>query len=44
MDAKVFQEDLQSLSFTLSLAKPKMERRLGNEGPAHKTTGRKEFG
>ena len=33
--AKALQDDLQSLGFTPSLAKPEMERRLGDEEPAH---------
>ena len=35
MDAKAFQEDMQSLGFTPNL---KWERRLGDEGPAYKIT------
>ena len=34
-----FQEDLESLGFTLSLAKLKWEMRLEDEEPAHKMTG-----
>ena len=44
MDAKAFQEDLKSLGFTPSIAKPEMGRKLGEERPAHKMTERNESG
>ena len=36
VDAKALQDDLQSLGFTPSLAKPEMGKRLENEVPVHK--------
>ena len=42
MDVKTLQQELQSLGFTSSLAKPKMGRRLGDKGPAHKMRERNE--
>ena len=39
MDTKALQEALQSLDFTPSLAKPEMERSLGDEGPPQKRQG-----
>ena len=36
VDAKAFQDFLQSLGFTPGLAKPGWERRLGDKEPAHK--------
>ena len=44
MEAEAFQEDLESFGFTPSLAKPEMERRLGDEGPTHKMTERNKSG
>ena len=43
-DTKALQEDLQSLGFTPSLAKLEMGRLMGDEGPAHKKTGKNESG
>ena len=35
MDAKTLQNNLESLGFTLSMAKPEIEKRLEDEEPAH---------
>ena len=42
MDAKALQEDLESLGFTPSPAKPEMGKRMRNEKPTHKMTERNE--
>ena len=42
MDAKALQEDLHSLGFAPSLAKPEMRKRFGDEGPAYNMTERNE--
>ena len=44
VDPKVVHEDLQSLRFTPSLAKPDMVKEVGSEGPIHKMTQRNELG
>ena len=44
MDAKAFQEDVQCLVFTPSLAKPEMGKEIGGERPAYKTTEPNESG
>ena len=44
MDAKAFQEDLESLDFTPSLAKLEMGRMLGDEEPTYKKIGRNKSG
>ena len=38
MEAKTLQDDLKSLGFTPSLAKPEMEKEVGDEEPAYKMT------
>ena len=38
VQAKALQDDLQSLGFTPSLAKPEMRKRLGGDGLTHKMT------
>ena len=43
MDAKALQDDVQSLCFTPSIAKPEMGKEVGKVS-AHKMTERKESG
>ena len=38
VDAKALQDDLQSLGFATSLAKPEMGKEAGEERPTHKMT------
>ena len=42
MDAKALQDDLQSLGFTPSLAKPEMGKDVGSIAPIHEMTKRNE--
>ena len=44
MDENALQDDLQSLGFTSSLAKPEMGKSLGDKEPAHDMTERNESG
>ena len=45
MDPKVPQENLESLGFIPSVAKPEMGKEVGgDEGPAHQQTGRNQSG
>ena len=44
MDAKALQKDLESLSFTQSLAKLELGKRLGKKESTHKKTERNEQG
>ena len=44
VDAKALQDDLQSLGFTPSLAKPEMGKEVGDKVPALKMTERNEPG
>ena len=44
MDAKALQDNLKSLGFTPSLAKPEIGKEVGRKKPAHKMIERNKSG